>query len=150
MKKIGWIIGVILAAGIGWLLFPKSPQATDAIVYKSPSCGCCGNWIEYLETNGFTVAVKNIDDVDPIKRQLGVPEDAASCHTAKFGNYVVEGHVPVEDIRRMLQEKQTIDGIAAPGMPTGSPGMEVPGIPADRYKVVTFKNGKVGHTFAQH
>ncbi|MBF0188361.1 MAG: DUF411 domain-containing protein [Magnetococcales bacterium] len=150
--KLGAMVAVLLVAiGVGWLLFPNTPQAMmDATVYKSPSCGCCTGWIEHLEREGFSVEVKDIADVSPIKQRLGVPDEAASCHTAQFGEYVVEGHVPAEDIRRMLKEKPAIDGIAAPGMPVGSPGMEIPGQPAERYAVVTFTEGRIGRTFANH
>ena len=149
-RWIGALAALLVVIGLGWAFYPKNPQAADMVVYKSPSCGCCGGWIEYMEKNGFTVAVENVEDVYPIKRNLGVPEEAASCHTVKIGGYVVEGHVPVEDIRRLLKEKPAIDGIAAPGMPTGSPGMEVPGEPAEPYDVVTFSKVRMGRVFARH
>jgi hypothetical protein len=152
-KKPGWGIiffTALAVLGASWIFFPKSTLAADVVVYKSPSCGCCDGWVKHMESNGFTVKINNVDDVYPIKEQLGVPQEAASCHTAKVGNYIVEGHVPVTDIRRMLKEKPQIDGIAAPGMPMGSPGMEVPGQPADRYNIITFKNGRMGRVFSRH
>jgi len=117
-------------------------------VYKSPTCGCCGKWVEYMQANGFTAAVTNLPDVSPMKTKHGVPARLASCHTSLVGGYVIEGHVPVEDVRRLLKEKPAVVGLAAPGMPAGSPGMDVPNSPA--YDVVSFD--KDGHTrvFATH
>jgi hypothetical protein len=152
-KKSGWgiiIVTALAVLGSGWLFFPKSTIASDVVVYKSPSCGCCDGWVKHMESNGFKVTINNVDDVYPVKAQLGVPQEAASCHTAKIGKYIVEGHVPVTDIRRMLKEKPQIDGIAAPGMPMGSPGMEVPGQSADHYNIITFKNGRMGEVFSRH
>jgi hypothetical protein len=102
--------------------------ATMATVYKSPTCGCCDKYVEYLEKNGFIVKAINEDDMDAIKKRYGTAR-VASCHTMLVDGYVVEGHVPVRAIRRMLSEKPAITGISAPGMPQNSPGMgeEVPG-----------------------
>ncbi len=97
---------------------------TTVIVYKSASCLCCGRWVDYMRANGFTVEVHDQDDLAAIKRTSGVPDAAASCHTAQVGGYVIEGHVPVASIRRMLRERPVIAGLAVPGMVTGSPGME--------------------------
>ena len=117
-------------------------------VYKSPTCGCCANWIRYMEKNGFTATATDVADVTPVKVQNGVPTRASSCHTTLIGGYVIEGHVPVEDIRRLLKEKPAIAGLAAPGMPAGSPGMDVPNSPP--YDVMAFdKNGKMS-VFATH
>ncbi|MBF0444527.1 MAG: DUF411 domain-containing protein [Magnetococcales bacterium] len=152
-KKSGWgviIVTALALLGASWLFFPQSTLADNVVVYKSPSCGCCDGWVKHMESNGFKVTINNVDDVYPIKSQLGVPEEAASCHTAKVGKYIVEGHVPVADIRRMLKEKPQIDGIAAPGMPMGSPGMTVPGQPADHYDIITFKDGRMGGVFSKY
>ena len=121
------------------------PQLT---VYKSPTCGCCGKWVEYMQANGFTAAVTNLPDLSAVKAQNGVPARLASCHTTLVGGYVIEGHVPVEDVRRLLKEKPAIAGLAAPGMPAGSPGMDVPDSPP--YDVIAF--GKDGRTrvYASH
>ena len=117
-------------------------------VYKSPTCGCCANWVRYMQANGFTATTTEMTDVTPMKVQNGVPSRAYSCHTTLVGGYVIEGHVPVEDIRRLLKEKPAIVGLAAPGMPAGSPGMDVPNSPP--YDVVAFdKAGKVS-VFATH
>lgn len=111
-------------------------------VYKSPTCGCCTKWVEYMEANGFTASVTNMPDVTPVKVSNGLPPRLGSCHTTLISGYVIEGHVPVSDIRRLLREKPAIAGLAAPGMPAGSPGMDVPNSPA--YDIIAFD--KTGRT----
>lgn len=113
----------LLAAGLLCLsAFPV--LAGEAItVYKSPACGCCEGWVDYMKAKGFDATVVESDDMDAVKQRLHVPDAMQSCHTALIGGYVVEGHVPVEAIARMLKEKPKATGIAAPGMPQGSPGM---------------------------
>ena len=117
-------------------------------VYKTPTCGCCSKWVEQMETNGFTAKVTNMTDVGPIKQKNKVPARLESCHTTLVGGYVIEGHVPAADIKRLLKERPAIVGLAAPGMPAGSPGMDVPNSPS--YDVLTFD--KAGNTtvFATH
>ena len=110
----------------------------EVIVYKTAACGCCGDWAQYLREQGFSVTTEDVSDLAAIKVELGVPPQLQSCHTAVIGGYVVEGHVPVEPIRRMLQERPAIAGLAVPGMPIGSPGMEMPDRPADSYDIVAF------------
>jgi hypothetical protein len=117
-------------------------------VYKDPSCGCCKNWIQYLAKHGYQVDAKDTPDMPGIKRSLGVPEQLTSCHTAVVNGYVIEGHVSAEDIDRLLAQKPKIAGIAVPGMPVGSPGMDGPR--TQRYQVLSFdKNGKTS-VFATH
>lgn len=109
------------------LLLGVSAYATAAesvTVFKSPYCGCCGKWVEHLRQNGFAVATRNVNDVPATRQQLGMPDQYGSCHTAKIGNYVIEGHVPAADIRRLLTEKPKALGLAVPSMPPGSPGMD--------------------------
>jgi hypothetical protein len=113
---------------------PAAPLSI--VVYKSPSCGCCTKWVEYLRKQGYTVTVHDTEDVSPMKGEVGVPDALASCHTAIVDGYVVEGHVPAADIQRLLKERPKIVGLAVPGMVTGSPGMEG-GTPA-HYNVVAF------------
>jgi len=126
----------------------KAGATPQLRVYKSPTCGCCANWVRYMQANGFTATTTEMTDVTPMKVQNGVPARAYSCHTTLVAGYVIEGHVPVEDIRRLLKEKPAIAGLAAPGMPAGSPGMDVPNSPS--YDVVAFdKAGKVS-VFATH
>ncbi|MEQ1801354.1 MAG: DUF411 domain-containing protein [Gammaproteobacteria bacterium] len=125
------IPGLLLAT----LLMAPSVPAQQAAplplvkVWKTPTCGCCGKWVRHMEAAGFRVEVTDVDNVDPVKKANGLPLNLASCHTALVGGYVVEGHVPASDVRRLLREKPAILGLAAPGMPAGSPGMDVPGSP---------------------
>jgi hypothetical protein len=125
-----------LAAG----LIPRAVAAAKptVTVYKSPTCGCCKLWVTHLKDNGFPVKAEDLENLAPIKKQHGVPEALASCHTALVEGYVVEGHVPADLIDRLLRERPQVAGIAVPGMPIGSPGMEVPARPAERYQVLTF------------
>ena len=109
-----------------------------AVVHTDPSCGCCGNWIAHLREAGFPVEVRQTGTINRVKARLGVPDDLASCHTAQIGGYVVEGHVPAEMIDRLLSERPDAIGLSVPGMPSGSPGMEIPDIEPDEYEVVLF------------
>lgn len=111
-----------------------SSQHPQALVYKTPSCGCCTDWVEHLRDNGFAVKVREQSDLSDIKREYGVPYGMGSCHTAVIDGYVVEGHVPAADIQRMLRERPDAAGLAVPGMPVGSPGMEL-GSRRDAYTV---------------
>lgn len=106
-----------------------------AVVHKSPTCGCCGAWIDHLRKHGFRVEVREEVDLGPTKARLGVPAGKASCHTAEIGGYLVEGHVPAADIERLLRERPRARGLVLPGMPVGSPGMEVEGVAAQPYTV---------------
>jgi len=114
---------------------------TGILVYASPDCQCCRAWIKHLESNGFAPAAQFVNDVAPIKRKRGVPEKLWSCHTAILGAYTIEGHVPADLIRKMVDKRLPLAGLAAPGMPNGAPGME--GAVKDRYEVVSFtRDGK--------
>ena len=99
-------------------------QATVVEVFKSPYCGCCGKWVEHMRQNGFEVKAHDVEDVPAVRQKLGMPDRLGSCHTAKIGGYVVEGHVPAADIQRLLKEKPKALGLSVPSMPPGSPGME--------------------------
>ena len=125
-------------------------QAGPAIhVVKTAACGCCGHWITHLQRNGFRVTVANVPDVTPYARRLGVPDHLRSCHTASVGGYAVEGHVPAADIRRLLRERPPAAGIAVPGMPIGSPGMEH-GNHREPYNTVLFTRAGRQSVFARH
>ena len=144
--------------------FPASAQAAMPLVKvtKDPSCGCCGAWVDHVRKAGFPVEVIESAEVNRLKVRLGVPQDLASCHTAEvggyvieghvaadLGSYVIEGHVPAEAIKRLLAEKPQAKGLAVPGMPVGSPGMEVKGVEDEVYEVVLF--GPSGQTtFARY
>ncbi len=129
---------VLTAALLAWVVLGSSSAAepTEVQVYKTPTCGCCAKWVDHLRDNGFSVSVTDLKDVTPIKLENGVPRRLASCHTAIADGYIVEGHVPAEDIRRLLDERPKVSGLAVPGMPIGSPGMEGPN--PKRYEVLSF------------
>ncbi|MDF2117887.1 DUF411 domain-containing protein [Roseiarcaceae bacterium H3SJ34-1] len=108
------------------------------VVHRDPSCVCCGNWIDYLRQSGFSVEVRETAYLQRIRTRLGVPIALAACHTGEVEGYVIEGHVPVPAIRRLLTEKPTATGLAVPGMPAGSPGMEVEGAEPKAFDVILF------------
>jgi hypothetical protein len=113
------------------------------VVYKTPTCGCCRAWVDHVEAAGFVVEARDTADVTPIKTQNGLPQHLASCHTAIVDGYVIEGHVPADVIRRLLAERPQVTGVAVPGMPAGSPGMEM-GSRKDPYDIIAFaRDGKV-------
>lgn len=115
-----------LAASLAIAGMPAMAAAgTRITVYKSPDCGCCNDWIRILEANGFAVEARNVGN-DEIRKRMGLPERYGSCHTGVVDGYLIEGHVPVREIRRLLKEKPVALGIAVPGMPVGSPGMDGP------------------------
>ena len=154
-KKIKIITAAIILAviaGIFLVFFNKNNVKNNefsgyiAEVYYSPSCGCCVNYMGYLRNNGFQVKPIKIEDNNKIKDELNIPKNMRSCHTTKIGNYFVEGHMPVEAIKKMLEEKPDIDGIALPGMPSGSPGM--PG-PKSTFDVKAIKDGQPQGTFVK-
>jgi hypothetical protein len=119
-------------------------------VFKTPTCGCCSQWVEHMRTNGFTVRTNDLADLTDIKKSRGVPDQVQSCHTAVVNGYVVEGHVPAADVHRMLKEKPAIAGIAVGGMPIGSPGMESPHVKAQPYNVMSFDKNGATRVFAKH
>lgn len=126
------------------------PELPLAIVHKTASCGCCGVWADHLKAAGFPVEIRDTDDMHPVKQRLGVPVGKASCHTAEIGGYVVEGHIPASDIKRLLKERPTARGLALPGMPAGSPGMEMPDGYVQPYTVELVLADGSTEPFAQH
>lgn len=152
---IGRAAATALGGAATTTLLPRIAEATVAkptpiTVYKDPSCGCCKNWVEHLRANGFAPDVHDRNDMDTLKDSLGVPASLRSCHTAVVEKYVVEGHVPAADVKRLLTAKpaKTV-GVAVPGMPAGSPGMEMGGR-VDRYDVIAFAPGGATRIFARH
>lgn len=111
-------------------------------VMRDPSCGCCGAWIEHLRQAGFAVEVVEIAHVNRVKAKFGVPQALAACHTGEIAGYVIEGHVPAGAIKRLLAERPQARGLAVPGMPVGSPGMEVEGAEPETYEVILFGPGQ--------
>lgn len=119
LRTLPLLLALLVATGTAW-----AQSATQVEVFKSPYCGCCEKWIEHMQKNGFKVNAHNVNDVPAARKSLGMPDRVGSCHTAKVGGYLIEGHVPAADIQRLLKEKPKAVGLAAPGMPQGSPGME--------------------------
>lgn len=122
-RFLTYALGTALALGV--LSQAHAQYALPVLkVYKSPACGCCGGWVEHMRAAGFRVETQDVSDVAPYRRQLGVPEALASCHTAALGGYALEGHVPASDVKRMWFERTKAKGLAVPGMTPGSPGMQ--------------------------
>lgn len=128
------------------------PAAADALprvlMYKNPSCGCCGLWADHMRSDGFEVRVVTLDDLAPIKRKAGVPADLETCHTALVGDFTVEGHVPAEAVRRLLGTHPDVVGIGVPGMPAGSPGM--PSATPEPFRVIAFAADGSRHLFMSY
>ncbi len=122
--------------------FTTTAIATDLTIYKSPYCGCCTAWAEQVEEAGFNVTIVEQANNNQLRKTHSITPALTSCHTAIVEGYAIEGHVPVKDIKRLLREKPVVAGLAVPGMPASSPGMDVPGN-TDPYQVIAFdKNGK--------
>lgn len=134
-------------ASFGWR--GKGSEPGTVVVYKSATCNCCSKWVEHLRQAGLKVEVHNENAMNPLKAKLGVPPDLASCHTALVNGYVIEGHVPASDIQRLLTERPQAKGLAVPGMPIGSPGMEQ-GDRIDPYEVLLFSDTGKPQVFAVH
>ena len=138
------MLAVVVAALVPWsgAIFAgeaQAPRSEEVVVYKSPWCGCCEGWVDHMRANGFEVTVREQEDLSAIKRMSGVPEKLESCHTAFVGGYAIEGHVPADAVERLLAERPPVRGLAVPGMPIGSPGME--GTDPEPYEVKTFTQG---------
>ena len=140
MIKLSRLLAATAFVAAAWSIPSVSAgnDAQDMIVFKSPTCGCCQEWVEIMSKAGFKMSVKNVEDLDTVKKMAAIPDELQSCHTARVGDYIVEGHVPASTIRRMLSQKPDIRGIAVPGMPFGSPGMGHD--PNARYDVMTLPN----------
>lgn len=146
-------LGVFGVRALGAQGLQQQRQALPAMtVYKSASCGCCKLWVDHVKGAGFTVREVNTDDLNTVKREMGIPPRLASCHTVVVGSYVVEGHVPADDVKRLLRDRPaTVRGLAVPGMPIGSPGMEQgPPSQYERYQVIAFTAAGGTSVFATH
>lgn len=179
MKKVYIIAGLALlgAAGVATATLWSTPNANTAAtkveqqatlvdeeplaqapsttlplvtVYKSPTCGCCQEWVDYLENEGFSVEAHNVNDMLPYKQQAKLGAGMGSCHTAFVDGYAIEGHVPADDIRRLLRERPQVSGLTAPGMPMVSPGMAEPGQAPSGYDVISYKDGKQVGVFSSY
>jgi hypothetical protein len=152
---VGSVRALGLVAAMGGLISACSaaaPKPVPILVHKDPNCGCCSAWADRMESTGdFTVTLINAEDMAAVKARLRVPLELASCHTTEAAGYVIEGHVPAADILRLLREKPSdIIGLAVPGMPAGSPGMETPDGRRDAYEVIAFTTGGRQSVFARH
>lgn len=143
-----WLLVAMFLISVSVLFTLQPVRAADVEVYKSPTCGCCSDWVDHLRENGFSVEVHNLRNMNPIKMEFGVPRNLQSCHTAKIGEYVIEGHVPASDITRLLRERPNVAGLTVPGMPMGSPGMDGPR--KDPYDVLTFQPGGKTSVYSSH
>jgi hypothetical protein len=143
MLSFAALVSVSAAATAGQT---PAPTGTPITVYKSATCGCCAKWNDHLRASGFAVTSHDLPDVNVVKDKHGVPQTLRSCHTALVGRYGVEGHVPADLIRKLMRERPAVAGLAVPGMPMGSPGMEGPR--TDRYQVLTFDNAGETTVFA--
>ncbi|HPE60760.1 MAG: DUF411 domain-containing protein [Thiothrix sp.] len=162
MTKKQWAIAMLSGAVISTagILFAANQSAavpseadTDlplVTVYKNATCGCCKDWVKHMEDNGFRVEAHDVGNMLPYKEQAKLGVGMGSCHTAFVDGYAIEGHVPARDVKRLLTEKPTVSGLTVPRMPVGSPGMEVPGRPADDYQVISYKDGEPVGVFSDY
>jgi len=154
MKRTLMGVTVALAVGAsGWTLAGAQESETGhAIdVYKTATCGCCAIWVDHLREHGFKVTVTDVPNVVPLKQRLGIRPELSSCHTAVVDDYAIEGHVPASDIQRLLREGPRVAGLAVPGMPLGSPGMEMPDPSRhERYDVLAFDRQGGTEVWATH
>ncbi len=127
---------------------PRAADEIDIKVFRSPTCSCCGAWVQYMEQNGFNVIVEDVQDMAPIKARYLVPPELQSCHTALVDGFVIEGHVPVREIMRLITERPDVIGLAVPGMPAGAPGME--GSAEVPFDVIAFDSAGRKQIFAQY
>jgi hypothetical protein len=146
-----------LAAGLSglgsrsaWALAGAAPDAPLVTIYKSPTCGCCAKWVDHVKAAGFKTVVHEREGMDEVKDWLGVPKAVRSCHTAQVDRYLLEGHVPAADVRRLLRERPKVMGLAAPGMPASAPGMDEPGKPHEAYEILAFQSDGATQIYAKH
>ena len=140
MRRISWVAGAAMVALMCGVL--QAADQTLVTIYKNPWCGCCESWAIALKESGYAVELRDLDDLSGIKQSLGVPDELQACHTAKIGDYFVEGHVPLEAISQMMSKRPDIAGLAVPGMPKGSLGMGVdPNAQYDVYAVPKMEGG---------
>lgn len=137
ITRRSFLAALPLVAGAG-IRAVSAAERPVVVMHKDPSCGCCGAWADHIATAGFPTRIIEETRINAVKARLGVPAALWSCHTAEVDGYILEGHVPAASLIRLLAERPAIRGLAVPGMPVGSPGMEVPGVVADTYDVMAF------------
>lgn len=140
--------GALMAAGGRSAPEVAAAGEREMVVYMTPTCGCCGAWVEHMEAHGFSVTTKKQNDLTEIKLANGITRETASCHTGLIGGYVIEGHVPAADVERLLAERPAVRGLTVPGMPMGSPGME--GAFTDPYDVLSFDHEGTTEVFSSY
>ncbi len=144
---------ILAVAGVGLTSAgcAKAADGTKLTVYKSPTCGCCGAWIDHMRGAGFSdIKVVDLDDLTAVRASRGIRDPYASCHTGVIGGYALEGHVPAADVRRLLRERPAAIGLAVPGMPLGSPGMEMPGGGGEPFDTLLLMRDGSAKPFARH
>jgi hypothetical protein len=146
MKKVTFAGFLMLFCSLLWA---AENQRHEMTVYKTPWCGCCSKWADYMGENGFSITAVEVEDIDVYKNQFGVPADLSSCHTALVEGYFIEGHVPAADVISLLRDKPEIIGLTVPGMPIGSPGMEV-GTRVQAYSVLAVRKDGSSYTYNQY
>jgi hypothetical protein len=144
---------LVVGTGARWVSGPavfKQIDATPITVYKSSTCGCCAKWVDHIRANDFAPEVHDDEEMERRKDSLGVPMSVRSCHTAKLEGYLIEGHVPASDIRRLLTERPKVAGLAVPQMPSGTPGMAPPGAPIEGFDVIAFQASGASRIFSRY
>lgn len=147
---LGLFATTLLTGGALWALQPKASLAEEITLYKNVACQCCTRWANLLRIKGYKVVEKGVDDLGAIKTRLKVGEKFKSCHTALIGGYVIEGHVPMKEIDRLLKERPNAKGLSVPGMPLGSPGMEAPSQIPEPYTVFLMKTDGSSEVYAKY
>jgi hypothetical protein len=151
LSRRGFVAGiagfVLVGSRARWA---GAAQATPITIYKSRTCGCCAKWVEHVKAAGFDPRVHDEENMDRLKDELGVPEKVRSCHTAVVGGFLIEGHVPAADIRKLLAQRPKAAGLAVPGMPAGTPGMAEPGASIAGFEVLAFRPDGSTEVFASH
>jgi len=143
-------VAVGVTGGRLWAQLPGGTSPTPITVYKSSTCDCCTKWVDHIRANGFSPVVHDQEEMDALKDEMGVPPDVRSCHTAIVDKYLIEGHVPASDIRRLLADRPKTLGLAVPGMPPLTPGMAPAGVKPKDFEVISFQPNGSTKVFARH
>lgn len=150
VKRLAGLAAVGFTGRLWAELAPVAGKPTPITIYKSSSCECCARWVDHVKASGFAPVVHDDEEMEALKDEMGVPKGVRSCHTGVVDKYLIEGHVPASDIRRLLKEKPKTAGLAVPGMPPRTYGMAPPGVEVGGYEVVAFQLDGVTRVFARH
>lgn len=151
LVRLAGVIALAAAGRRAWAQLPAMAlEPTPIRVWKSSTCSCCKGWVDHIRANGFTPTIHDEEEMDQVKDELGVPAKVRSCHTAQVGRYLIEGHVPASDIRRVLKDRPKIAGLAVPEMPPLTPGMAPPGEKPRDFEVLSFLSDGTTSSFARH